>query len=276
MKHRPKFGICLVAAGALLFAVSGIAMSQEITGGISGAVKDQSGAAVKGATITITDPATKQVVRTTTTNDEGQFTVRDLHAQIYDVAVESSGFTQHIASKVQVGVSKQNNLDIRLEVGNVSEVVTVEANPLAVELSNPTVSTIINGAQARELSLNNRNWVQLITLAPGVSNDLADQVYVGTTNPAGQANTMNISVNGARSAQNTYTIDGADVTDRGSNITIQAYPSVDSIAEFKIQRSLFAAEAGRSGGGQINVVTRSGGEEFHGTIYEFLRNEKLN
>ena len=139
-----------------------------------------------------------------------------------------------------------------------------------------TASTVISGDQARELSLNNRNWVQLITLAPGVSNDLADQVYVGTTNPAGQANTMNISVNGARSAQNTYTVDGADVTDRGSNITIQAYPSVDSIAEFQVQRSLFAAESGRSGGGQINVVTRGGGEKFHGSAFEFLRNEKLN
>src|SRR5213075_3330168 len=150
---------------------------------------------------------------------------------------------------VQVDVGKARTVDIALEVGNVAEVVTVEANPIAVELSTPTVSTVINGDQARELSLNNRNWVQLITLAPGVSNDLADQVYVGTTNPvgaagvAGQANTMNISVNGARSAQNTYTVDGADVTDRGSNVTIQAYPSVDSISEFKVQRSLFAAES---------------------------------
>jgi hypothetical protein len=167
-------------------------------------------------------------------------------------------------------------LEIGLEVGSVSEVVTVEANPVAVELSTPTVSTIVSGDQARQLSLNNRNWVQLITLAPGVSNDLADQVYVGTTNPAGQANTMNISVNGARSAQNTYTIDGADVTDRGSNITIQAYPSVDSISEFSVKRSLFTADSGRSGGGQINVVTRGGGEKYHGSGFEFLRNEKLN
>src|SRR5205814_9336993 len=122
--------------------------------------------------------------------------------------------------------------DVTLDVGDVAEVVTVEAAPVAVELTTPSASTVINGEQACELSLNNRNWVQLIKLAPGVSNDLADQVYVGTSNPAGQANTMNIAVNGARSAQNTYTIDGADVTDRGSNITIQAYPSVDSIAEF--------------------------------------------
>jgi len=276
MKHHPKFVVCLLAVVALLFACSGIALSQEISGGIVGTVKDPSGAAVKGATVNVTDPATKHVVRTVTTNDEGQFTARDLHAQIYDISVEATGFKKHIASKVQVDVGKALNLEIGLEVGNVSEVVTVEANPVAVELSTPTVSTIINGDQARQLSLNNRNWVQLITLAPGVSNDLADQVYVGTTNPAGQANTMNIAVNGARSAQNTYTIDGADVTDRGSNLTIQAYPSVDSIAEFSVKRGLFTADSGRSGGGQINVVTRGGGEKYHGSGFEFLRNEKLN
>src|ERR1051326_2560670 len=276
MRHHSNIVRLLLAVATLMFALTGIAVSQEITGGVTGAVKDQTGAAVKGATVTITDAAKKQVVRTIQTNDDGVYTASDLHVGTYDLTIEAAGFKKHIETKVQIDVGKSRTLDIALEVGNVAEVVTVEANPLAVELSNPTVSTIISGAQARELSLNNRNWVQLITLAPGVSNDLADQVYVGTTNPAGQANTMNISVNGARSAQNTYTIDGADVTDRGSNITIQAYPSVDSIAEFNVQRSLFPAESGRSGGGQINVVTRSGGDQFHGTMYEFLRNDKLN
>jgi hypothetical protein len=251
-------------------------LSQEITGGIAGSVKDAQGAAVKGATVTVTNPATKEVVRTITTNDEGAYAAGDLHVGTYDVTVEATGFKKHISNNVQVDVGKARTLDIGLEVGNVSEVVTVEANPVAVELSTPTVSTIISGDQARELSLNNRNWVQLITLAPGVANNLADQIYVGTTNPTGQANTMNIAVNGARSAQNTYTIDGADVTDRGSNITIQAYPSVDSIAEFTVKRGLFTADSGRSGGGQINVVTRGGGESFHGSGFEFLRNEKLN
>jgi hypothetical protein len=276
MKHHPRFVRSLFVVAVVLFGLTGVALSQEITGSIVGTVKDANGAAVSGATVTVTDPEKKTVVRTVTTDEDGNYTARELHAGMYEVAVEARGFKRNITSKVNVDVGTPRSLAITLEVGSVAEVVTVEANPVAVELSTPTVSTTISGDQARELSLNNRNWVQLITLAPGVSNDLADQVYVGTTNPAGQANTMNISVNGARSAQNTYTIDGADVTDRGSNITIQAYPSVDSIAEFKVQRSLFAAESGRSGGGQINVVTRGGGEQFHGSIFEFVRNEKLN
>lgn len=276
MRHHSNFVRLLLAVATLMFALTGIAVSQEITGGLTGSVKDQTGAAVKGATVTITDAEKKQVVRTLQTNDDGLYAAGDLHAGTYDLSVEATGFKKHIETKVQIDVGKARTLDIALEVGNVAEVVTVEANPIAVELSTPTMSTIISGDQARELSLNNRNWVQLITLAPGVSNDLADQVYVGTTNPAGQANTMNIAVNGARSAQNTYTIDGADVTDRGSNITIQAYPSVDSISEFTVKRSLFTADSGRSGGGQINVVTRGGGDQFHGSLFEFVRNERLN
>jgi Carboxypeptidase regulatory-like domain len=276
MRHHSNFVRLLLAVATLMFALTGIAVSQEITGGVTGSVKDQTGAAVKGATVTITDAEKKQKVRTLQTNDDGVYAAGDLHVGTYDLTVEAAGFKKHIETKVQVDVGKSRTLDIALEVGNVAEVVTVEANPIAVELATPTVSTVISGDQARELSLNNRNWVQLITLAPGVSNDLADQVYVGTTNPAGQANTMNISVNGARSAQNTYTIDGADVTDRGSNITIQAYPSVDSIAEFTVKRSLFTADSGRSGGGQINVVTRGGGDQFHGSLFEFVRNERLN
>src|SRR5678815_4835776 len=250
--------ITIISLLTLLFALSGAALGQEVTGVLTGSVKDANGAAVKAAAVTVTDTEKKVVVRTTTTDDDGAFTVTDLHVGVYDVTVEAPNFKKHVESNVKVDVGQRRSMMVTLEVGNVEEVVTVEANPVAVELGTPTVSTLINGDQARELSLNNRNWVQLITLSPGVTNDLADQVYVGTTNPAGQANTVNIAVNGARSAQNTYTVDGADVTDRGSNITIQAYPSVDSISEFRVLRSLFPAEMGGSGGGLINVVTRSG------------------
>src|SRR5215831_11203910 len=214
MKHHLNFAVGLIAALPLLLACSGVALSQEITGGISITVRDPISAAVKGATVTVTDTATKQLVRTATTNDDGVFAARDMPAKLYDVTVYATGFKKYVMNRVQVDVGRHNNLFITLEGGSVTQVVTVEANPVAVELTTPTVSTIISGNQARGLSLNNRNWVQLITLAPGVSNDLSDQVYVGTTNPAGAANTINIAVNGARSAQNTYTIDGADVTDR--------------------------------------------------------------
>src|SRR6478736_6164075 len=266
----------LVVAIALLLSFSATALPQEITGNIVGTVKDSSGASVKGATVTITDDDKNLTVRTITTGDEGEFSAPQLPSGNYSLTVEAPGFKKSLQTGLKLDVNQRRAVDVVLEAGNIAEVVTVAADQVSVELTTPTASTVINGDQVRELSVNNRNFVQLVTLAPGVSNDLADQVYVGTTNPAGQANTMNIAVNGARSAQNTYTIDGADVTDRGSNLTIQAYPSVDSIAEFTVKRSLFTADSGRSGGGQINVVTRGGGEQFHGSFYEFVRNEILN
>ena len=266
----------VVLIATLLFAFSSTIFGQEITGTITGIVKDSAGAAVSGASVTITDSEKKGVTRTVTTNDAGQFSAPNLGSGFYDVVVEAPNFKKHLESRVKLDVNERRNVDITLEAGNISEVVTVESTPLPLQLTSAQASTVINGDQVRELSLNNRNWVQLVTLAPGVSNDLADQVYVGTTNPAGQANTINISVNGARSAQNTFRVDGADITDRGSNITIQAYPSVDSIGEFNILRSLYPAESGGAGGGLVNIVTRSGTDDFHGSAFEFWRNEKLN
>jgi len=260
----------------LLFAISGTALAQEITGNLNGSVKDSTGALVKGATVVITDTDKKVVLRTLTTGDDGEWLAPNLPAGNYSLAIEATGFKKIVQGDIKLDVGQRRTVDMTLEPGNIAETVMVQTDPVAVELTTATTSTLVNGDQAKELSLNNRNWVQLVALAPGVSNDLADQVYVGTTNPDGQANTVNIAVNGARSSQNTFTVDGADITDRGSNITIQAYPSVDSIGEFRVLRSLFPAESGRSGGGQVNVITRSGGEKFHGSAFEFIRNEAFN
>ncbi|MEZ5307522.1 MAG: TonB-dependent receptor [Pyrinomonadaceae bacterium] len=276
MKIRRITRIFAVAAlFTTLFAVPSFA--QEINGAMVGTVKDSSGAVVAGAKVTIAD-ATKNnlVVRTLTTNESGEFSAPNIPVGIYQVTVEADSFKTTVRKDIKVDLGQRRSVDFELEVGGVSEVVTVESDDVAVELQTPTNGSIVSGDQARELSVNNRNFVQLVTLAPGVTNDLSDQVYVGTVNPDGQANIVSISVNGARSSQNTFTVDGADVTDRGSNLTIQAYPSVDSIGEFRVLRSLYPAESGRSGGGQVNVVTRSGTSDFHGTFYEFVRNEKFN
>ncbi len=277
MKHFSNPLRLLSLSAILLLCLSGLAFGQEVTGSIVGSVKDANGAAVANATVIITDAEKKVVSRTVQTNDDGEFSVPNLTPGTYDVAVEAPSFKKHVASNLKLDVGERQPVNVTLEPGNIAEVVTVESDPVAVELTTPTVSNVIAGDQARELSLNNRNWVQLVTLAPGVSNDLNDQIYVGTTNPdTGTVVTQSIGVNGARSSQNTFTVDGADITDRGSNITIQAYPSIDSIGEFRVLQSLFPAESGRSGGGQVNIVTRSGGNKFHGSIFEFIRNEAFN
>ncbi len=267
----------ILFAIAISICLTGMVIGQEITGSIVGRVRDANGAAVPGATVTITDPSKDNlVVRTMTTNDDGEFSAPNLGISTYTVAIEASNFKKSLNTGVKVDVGQRRSVDVTLEAGRVEEVVTVEADPISVDLTSPTSGTVISGDQVRELSINNRNWIQLVTLAPGVSSNLADQVYVGNFNPEGQANTVNISVNGARSSQNTFTVDGADITDRGSNLTIQTFPSIDSIGEFKVLRSLYPAESGRSGGGQVNVVTRSGTDQFHGSFFEFVRNEKFN
>ncbi|MGB7200789.1 MAG: carboxypeptidase regulatory-like domain-containing protein [Pyrinomonadaceae bacterium] len=273
LKKSIWFGIAIFTV-CLTFSV--VTIAQEVTGDIVGTVRDTNGAGVPNASVTITDSAKNIVVRVVQTNADGEFSAPNLSTSTFSVTIEAPNFKKSVRTGVKVDLGQRRNVDVTLEAGNISETVTVTADAVGVELSTPTAGTTINGDQVREISINNRNWVQLVALAPGVSNDLSDQVYVGTTNPEGQANTINISVNGGRSSQNTFTVDGADVTDRGSNITIQAYPSVDSIGEFRVLRSLYPAESGRSGGGQINVVTRSGTSDFHGSVFEFYRGRVLN
>src|SRR6476620_1452961 len=267
----------ILCVAAMILCLGAMTFGQEVTGSINGTVRDTTGAVVPGATVTVTIPSQADaVIRTVTTNDEGAYSIPNVPVNVYNVTVEAANFKKSVQTDVKVDVGQRRTVDVALAAGRIDETVTVTADAVGVELTTPTAGTTISGDQVREISTNNRNFLQLVTLAPGVSNDLSDQVYVGTTNPAGQANTVSISVNGARSSQNTFTVDGADVTDRGSNITIQAYPSLDSIGEFRVLRSLYPAESGRSGGGQVNVVTRSGTSKFRGSAYEFIRNEAFN
>ena len=266
----------LSMAAALVLGLSTVAFAQEVTGSINGTVKDSVGAVVKGATVTITDSDKKVLVRTVSTNDDGEFSAPLLPVAYYDVTVEAPNFKKHVENRVKLNVNERRTLDVTLEAGNISETVTVTSELLQVNTQSAVASNVINGDQVVQLSLNNRNWAQLILLAPGVSANLQDQIYVGSTNPSGVSNALQIAVNGVRPNSNTYTVDGADTTDRGANLTVQTYPSVDAIGEFVILRGLYPAESGRSSGGQVNVVTKSGTSKFHGGLYEFVRNERLN
>jgi uncharacterized surface anchored protein len=171
------FRIPLLVITVFLFALGSSALGQEITGTIAGTVLDSTGAAVAGATVTATDADKNVVVRTVTTGEAGEYTLPLLPAGNYTVMVEAPNFKKSLQTEIKLDVNQRRTLDVVLEAGNISEVVTVAADQVAVELTNATSSTVVSGDQVRELSVNNRNFVQLVTLAPGVSNDLADQVY---------------------------------------------------------------------------------------------------
>jgi hypothetical protein len=260
----------------LMLCVRAAGYGQEITGQIRGIVSDSSGAVVAKATVTITSTDRNQVIRALETDSDGEYVAPFLPVGRYSIAVEVKGFKKYVKNDIVLNVSDRLTVDVALQPGAPTETISVEADPFQVNLENVAVEGLISGTQVRELPLNNRNYEQLVTLQPGVTSNAADQVYVGTTNPQGAVNIVSFSVSGNRQSQNNWTIDGADNVDHGSNITLLVYPSVDAIAEFKIERSNYAPEFGRSASGQINVVTRSGASTFHGGLYEFFRNDVFN
>ena len=160
-----------------------------------------------------------------------------------------------------------------MEVGDITQSVTVEESAVQLQLQQGAEqSTTVTGTQIRELALVTRNYEQLVALMPGVSAASVDQLYVGVSVPSGQSATIPFSINGARNSSSAWLVDGADNLDRGSNQTLLNTPSIDAIAEFKVQRSGYSAEAGRAGGAQISVVTKSGTNTIHGDVFEFVRN----
>ncbi len=249
--------------------------AQEVTATIVGSVKDASGAVVPGAVVTVTNTDRNEVERTVTTNVSGDYVAPLLPIGHYKVEVTAKTFSKAVLRGIELNVSDHYTANLVLQVGAVTQEIVVEADPLQVELLSATATGLISGTEIRQLSLNNRNYEQMVALMPGVSYGGGDQLYIGTTNPSGQANTVSFSINGARNSANNWTIDGSDNVDRGSNLTLINYPSIDAIAEFKVLRGLYSAEYGR-GAGQVNVITRSGSDQIHGSGYEFFRNDYLN
>ncbi len=258
------------------FLASTTSRAQEVTGTISGTVTDPSGASVKGAVVTLTNTDRGQDVRTLTTNAAGFYTGTTLPLGTYTVKISAPGFNTASITQLVLHVNDALTLNRSLVVGSADQQVSVKADAVQLNFQDATSATLISGTQVRELALNNRNYEQLVALQPGVSYGGGDQLYIGLSNPSGETNAVSFSVNGNRNSANNWTLDGADNVDRGSNLTLLAYPSVDAIAEFKTLRGNFSAEYGRSASGQIDVITKSGTNQFHGGAYEFYRNNVFN
>jgi hypothetical protein len=275
LRRYHKF-MCLALMPMLLSICLVPVKAQDITGSISGIVKDGNGGLIAGATVIVKDIDKNITARTVTTDSDGAYSAPLLPIGRYSVTIEATGFKRHTETGIELNVNDRLSVDIMLEVGGATEEVVIQAAPTQVELQSASAAGLVSNIEVKELPLNNRNYIQLVTLLPGVSNGNVDQPYVGTTNPFGQTNTLQISINGARSSQNSWTVDGADNVDRGSNLTLLNYPSVDAIAEFKVHRNHYTAEFGRNAAGAVSVVTKSGTNRFHGNFYEFFRNDKLN
>lgn len=257
----------IFAVAVLLIAIALSAVAQEIYATLSGTATDPSGAVVPGASVTIHNNETNTDFRTIQTDNSGNYSVTNLPAGVYTVTVKATGFKTFVSSDVTLHIAEKRTVNVPLETGQVTETINVQETATPINTSSAAQMGTITGTQVRELELNNRNFEQLVTLQPGVTSQLPDVVGFGLNN------TTTISVNGARSTANNWTVDGADINDSGSNATLLNVPSVDAIQEFTLGRSTYDAQYGRSGGGQVLVGTKSGTSQFHGDLYEFVRND---
>lgn len=258
--------LLLAAFILLLFSVS--ASAQETTATITGQVTDGTGAAVSGAEVTLTNLNTREA-RKTASNDEGYYSLTFITPGVYDLSTKLQGFKEYLNKSVELLVNDRKTINIQLEAGAINEQVTVTAEAPIVQ-SSPTVGDVIENRKVLEMPLNNRSFLQLVTLVPGVTTDETAEAGIGLTN------LTTILIGGNRRNSTNYLVDGVANVDVGSNITLLSTPTVDSIQEFRVITSVPTAEFGRASGGVVNVITRGGGRDFHGNVYEFLRNNALN
>ena len=257
--------LCPGLAVLMLVAVPGMVVAQDATGKIAGVITDPSGGAVQGATVTATNIGT-QSLKTTKSDAKGYYQINELPIGDYQVAAEATGFSKsQSGGKTALEINQTLKIDLQLQVGSVTSVVTVDSQASTVETENSTVGGTVTGQAIFELPLNGRNALNLIATQPGVT----------PTNPDGPAGTAGYSIGGGRTDSVTFLLDGGNNNNLLSN-TFVVNPNPDAIAEFRVLESNYSAEYGRNAGGVVTEVTKSGTNGLHGTAYDYLRNEDLN
>jgi Carboxypeptidase regulatory-like domain/TonB dependent receptor len=257
--------VLLVAAMLVIAALQTLA--QKDTGGITGIVTDPSGAVVSGARVVVTDVDRGTSV-STTTNGQGEYIASPLKVGRYHVTVEKSGFEKTVLGPVKVDVQERPAVNAQLKVGSISETVTISTQGPQLETDTSDLGQVQDSHTIETLPLNGRNYAQLALLGAGV----------GPSEPGSRVElSYGFSSNGARSLQNNFQLDGIDNnSDLGDVLNGSAYviqPSVDALSEFKVQTNAYSAEFGRGNGAVMNAVIKSGTNQFHGDVYEFLRND---
>lgn len=271
--HKYAYGPCLIAL-VLLMAASAVAQTAS-TGMILGEVKDPNGQIVVGATIQLTQTGTG-VQRTAQSDGSGRYSFALLPPGLYDMEISMTGFAKLQQTDIQVRVNERSVLDVVLKVGGLVENVTVKAQTGVVDSNSTTLGRVVEEQQVVNLPLATRNYTQILALSPGVMANVANAGALGR-------NSLEVSAQGSRFSDNNVQVNGADANNvfttnisDGAGGQGVAVPAPDSIQEFKVQTALYDAATGRNGGANVNVVTKSGTNQFHGNLYYFFRNEALN
>ncbi|PYS47020.1 MAG: hypothetical protein DMG13_28855 [Acidobacteria bacterium] len=258
-------GLCPLTSAPLQAQVAGATLS--------GTIADVQGAAIPEAKVSVTNIATG-VSTTTTTNFVGVYTVPNLNAGDYQVSASVPGFNT-VAARLTLTVGQKQELNLSLAVGQIVEEVEVTATAPQVDLTSSTISGNVNATTLRELPLNGRDWASLATLQPGVASVRTHPLGTQASRGLG----LHMTISGGRPTQNSYRLDGAVVNDysnAGPGSVLGQNLGVDAIQEFTVLTSNYSAEYGFTSGGVINAVTRSGSNTFHGSVFDFLRNDRLD
>ena len=260
----------VLAVMLVAMAAPPAAVGQKDSGGVAGIVRDPAGAVVPGAKITVkdVDRGTETVV---TTSAQGEYVASPLKIGRYSVTAEKAGFKKTIVGPITVNIQEHPEVDITLTVGSIHEVMTITSEGPQLQTETSELGDVVNGQEATTLPLNGRNFAQLALSSAGVA----------PAEPGSRINaSYGFSAGGARSEQNNFLLDGVDnnsnLADLLNETAFVIQPSVDAIAEFKLQTNSYSAEFGRGNGAILNAVIKSGTNGFHGDLYEFIRNEKLD
>jgi hypothetical protein len=273
MRIKIRFGTAIVC---LLTFFAGERLFAQATGSISGTVTDPTGSAVPGAKVTVTAPATG-LTRSSTTNDSGHYIIPLLGVATYNVKVEQPGFQEATAQDIRLQVDEHRELDFKLSPATVQTTVEVTATPVAVQTTDATLGQVITTQQVADLPLNGRDFVQLATLTPGTAQETNPQSFFngGPSSEASARGSYSLSVGGSRANSTDWLLDGNDNNELTSG-AISILSSIDSIQEFKVLTYNYSAEWGTRGGPTVLINTKSGSDQFHGTLFEFLRNTDLD
>jgi hypothetical protein len=262
--------LLIVAACCLVFGAAGGLFAQTSEGTISGIVTDPTGAVLPGVDVKLTHVETG-LVRSVVTNDEGRFYAAALPAGTYEIVAELPGFKRFERKGVRLVTGDRLNIPIQMEVGEITETITVTGAAPLVQTESGEVSKVIETEQLKSQPSQGRNFIALAALVPGVSNQLPDEVSVGVT-----GSTDGIVISGIQAKYANWTVDGAQNEDVGNQGSLLTYPSMEALGEFRIMTSNYSAEYGTAGSGVVAVVTKSGTREFHGSAYEYHRNDALD
>jgi hypothetical protein len=250
--------------------LSAAAIAQD-TASLTGTIRDNTGAVIPDASVTLKNTATG-IARDLKTNSAGEYVAAAVPPGQYNLTVSVAGFRKYQADGVILRVAQNARIDVTMRVGNTHEEVTVHGEGLAqVNTESSELGGTITGKELRQLQLNGRNFTQLITLVPGVSNQTGQDEGV-----VGAEGSISYSVNGGRTEYNNWEVDGGDMMDNGSNFSLNVYPSVEAIEEVQVLTSNYGAQYGKNGSGTVEVETKSGTNAFHGSLWEFARNEAFN